>query len=248
MRNLTKAITVAILGSTISLSGCSAVNTFVHHRNIESESKMSQSIFLEPIAQKDKSVYVQVTNTSSNDFSKFKPDLVKDLEAKGWHVVNDVDQPHHAMIQVNLLQFGKAQSEGAVWASLGNGFGSALTGGLAGVAAAYLTNSNAIGMGVGAGTGVVSWAANEMYSNVLYSAMTDVQISIRSKDKVNQVTESNLSQGSQTKVKQTLANQSNWLKYRTRIASVVQKANLDAEEAMPALASQQAKEIAGIFS
>ena len=40
---------------------------------------------------------------------------------------------------------------------------------------------------------------------------------------------------------------SNWVRYRTRVASVVQKANLDAEEAMPTLAKQQAAEIAGIF-
>ena len=240
-------LTAGILSISL-LSGCSAVSTFVHHRNIESESKMSQSIFLEPIAKKDRSVYIQVTNTSGNDFSKFKPYLAKDLEEKGWTVVDDVDQPHHAMIQVNLLQFGKAQSEQAVWASLGNGFGSALTGGLAGVAAAYLTNSNAIGIGAGVGTGSVSWLANEMYSNVIYSAMTDVQISIESKGKVKQVTHSNLSQGTQSQEQQTVETQSNWMKYRTRIGSVVQKANLDADEAMPPLAAQQAKEISGIFA
>ena len=250
MNRVAKAIlNVSVLGTTaITLSGCGAMGTYIHHRNIESQSKMSESVFLDPVSSKAKTIFVQVRNTSGQDFSKFRPDLVEDLQSKGWTVVDDVSQPHHAMVQVNLLQFGKAQSEAAVWASLGNGFGSALTGGLAGVAVAMMTNSAAIGVGAGAGVGGVSWLASEMYSNVLYSAMTDVQVSIRSDNgKVTQVTNSHLTQGTQSHVTQEYKQESNWVRYRTRVASVVQKANLDAEEAMPTLAKQQAAEIAGIF-
>ena len=40
----------------------------------------------------------------------------------------------------------------------------------------------------------------------------------------------------------------NWMRYRTRIASVADKANLDFEEAKPVLIDGITKQIAGIFA
>ena len=230
----------------LSLSGCGAMGTYINHRSVESQSKMSASVFLDPVANKEKTIYVQVRNTSGQDFSQFKPDLIKNLKATGWTVTDDVSKAHD-MVQVNLLQFGKAKDENAVWGALSSGYGATVAGGLAGVATGMMTDSAGIGLGVGAAVGIGSWIADKMYSNVMYSAIADVQISVKSNGKVQQVTSSNLSQGTQSNVSQVYKEDSNWLRYRTRVASLIQKANLKPKEAMPTLAKQQANEIAGLF-
>ena len=51
-----------------------------------------------------------------------------------------------------------------------------------GLAAGYATNSANIGIGVGAVAGAASWVANQLVENVYYSMVTDVQVSVRSKD------------------------------------------------------------------
>jgi hypothetical protein len=247
MKVCQKIMLGASLGVVVlSLSGCGAMGTYINHRNVESQSKMSASVFLDPVANTEKTIYVQVRNTSGQDFSKFKPYLIKNLKATGWTVVDDVSKAHD-MVQVNLLQFGKAKDENAVWGALSSGYGSTVAGGLAGVATGMLTNSAGIGLGVGAVVGVGSWIADKMYSNVMFSAIADVQISVKSNGKVQQVTSSNLTQGTQSNVSQVYKEDSNWLRYRTRIGSLVQKANLTPKDAMPTLAKQQANEVAGIF-
>tara|TARA_R110002167_G_scaffold93474_1_gene250465 strand:- start:14314 stop:15060 length:747 start_codon:yes stop_codon:yes gene_type:complete len=248
MKGLRKGLMVACAAATVTtLSGCAAVGTYINHRNVDSESKMSNTVFLDPVPNSEKTIYVQVRNTSSQDFSKFKPDLVANLKASGWKVVDDVSKAHD-MIQVNLLQFGKAKNADAVWNSISSGYGNAVAGGMAGVAAGLMSDSVGTGLGVGAVVGVGSWVADKLYSNVMYSSITDVQISVKTDGNVKQVTNSNLSQGSQTNVSQVFEQDSHWLRYRTRVGSLIQKANLTAENAMPVLAKQQANEIAGIFN
>ncbi|WP_203384355.1 complement resistance protein TraT [Cysteiniphilum marinum] len=246
---LTKATLSLTLGATLlSLSGCAAISTSIKHRNLVVNSKMSDTIFLDPVAESDKTIYIQVRSTLSEDFSGLKENLAQDLQRNGWRVVNDISQASD-MVQINVLQMGQAKNEASAWSALSGGFGADIaTGALAGLAAGYATGSVGAGLGVGAVTSGVSWIANSLVENVYYSMITDVQVSVKTKDgQVTQTTQSNLSQGTQSNVSQTYNQKSDWLRYRTRIVSVANQVNLKFEEATPELQAQIAKQVSGIF-
>jgi hypothetical protein len=245
---LRNAMTMTVTSSMILLSGCAAMSTAIKHRNLKVESKMSDTIFLDPVSEQEKTVYVQVKSTLSGDFKGLKELVSQDLQHNGWTVVNSIDKAHD-MIQINVLQAGQAKDEAAAWGALSGGFGSdILTGGLLGLAAGYATGSVGAGLGVGAAATGISWVANQLVENVYFSMVTDIQISVKSKDgQVTQTTQANLSQGSQTNVSQTLNQKSDWLRYRTRIVSVANQVNLKFEEAKPELQAQIAKQVSGIL-
>ena len=239
----------AMMATSLStLSGCAAMSTAIKHRNLKVESKMSDSIFLEPSDAK-KTIYIQVKSTLSQDFDGLKQQLKQRLEDNDWTVVNKVADAED-MVQINVLQAGQAKDEASAWGALNGGFGTdILTGGLMGLAAGYATGSAGVGVGVGVAGSAISWVANQLVENVYYSMVTDVQVSVRSKDgQVPQSTESNLAQGTSSKTTQTIQQKSDWLKYRTRIVSVANKVNLKFETAKPELQAQIAKQVAGIFA
>ena len=241
-------LATAITALLLLMSGCAAMSTAIKHRNLKVESKMSESIFLEP-TDDAKTIYVQVKSTLSQDFDGLKTQLEQQLAHNGWEIVKTVASANN-MVQINVLQAGQAKDEASAWGALQGGFGAdILTGGLMGLAAGYATGSAGVGIGVGAVTGAASWVANQLVENVYYSMVTDVQVSVRSKDgPVTQSTESNLSQGTSSKVSQTINQKSDWLKYRTRIVSVANKVNLKFEDAKPELQAQIAKQVSGIFA
>ena len=239
----------AMMATSLStLAGCAAMSTAIKHRNLKVESKMSDSIFLEPSDAK-KTIYIQVKSTLSQDFDGLKAQLKQQLEHNEWTVVNKVADAED-MVQINVLQAGQAKDEASAWGALNGGFGTdILTGGLMGLAAGYATGSAGVGVGVGVAGSAISWVANQLVENVYYSMATDVQVSVRSKDgQVTQSTESNLAQGTSSKTRQTIQQKSDWLKYRTRIVSVANKVNLKFETAKPELQAQIAKQVTGIFA
>ena len=241
------SITASMAASLMTLSGCAAIGTAIKHRNLEVSSKTSESIFLDPVSSSDKTVYIQVKSTLTEDFKGLKEILAQDLQNNGWQVVSDIDKAHD-MIQINVLQAGQAKNEAAAWGALSGGFGAdILTGGLVGLAAGVATDSVGAGIGVGAAVTGVSWLANQLVENVYYSMITDVQVSVKVNGEVTQTTQANLAQGSQTATKQTYSQKTNWVRYRTRIVSVANQVNLKFEEAKPELQAQVAKQVSGIL-
>ena len=239
-------LSVSVASAIGLLSGCAALQTAVEHRNLDVNSKMSNSIFLDPVSPDQKRIYVAVKNTSSQQNIGLKNELKEALAQNGWSVTNDFTKAHDR-VQVNILQVGKAKNANAVYASLSNGFGGALAGGLLGSAIASGAASGAIAGGaIGAGAG---WISGMLVKNVTYSMITDVQVAQRTEDGalVTTDTKSNLAQGNSGTQTQSMHTKSNFVKYRTRIASTANKVNLDFNDAKPVLAKQMAHEIAGIF-
>ena len=109
-----KALTMTVASSMILLTGCAAMSTAIKHRNLKVESKMSDTIFLDPVSEHEKTVYVQVKSTLSGDFKGLKELVSQDLQHNGWTVVNSIDKAHD-MIQINVLQAGQAKNEAAAW-------------------------------------------------------------------------------------------------------------------------------------
>ncbi|WP_116964558.1 complement resistance protein TraT [Fastidiosibacter lacustris] len=61
------SITASMAASLLALSGCAAIGTAIKHRNLEVNSKMSDTIFLDPVPQSEKTIYIQVRSTLSED-------------------------------------------------------------------------------------------------------------------------------------------------------------------------------------
>lgn len=234
------------------LSGCAAMTTAIEHRNLEVGSKMSNTVFLDPVAPELKTVLLQIKNTSDKDIN-ITDKIIANLAAKGYTVVDDPQKAHY-WLQVNILYAGKVEPQ-TIESLLAQGYGGslgALSGAVLGAAAGGAVRDNARGYMVGGilggvAGGLINTAANALVKSVTYSVITDVQISEQSDVAVEQELSSDLSQGSETKIKQVVKSTSNMKRYKTRIASTANKVNLKFENALADLEESIGKGIAGIM-
>lgn len=240
-----KNIAIAALMSAIFLiSGCGAMSTAVKKRNLDVKTQMSQTIWLEPSSEK--TVYLQIRNTSDKDMSGLQTQITNELTAKGYRVSNSPDTAYY-WIQANVLKAEKMDLRQSQ-SFLGSGYEGAITGAALGAGiTAYNSTSAGATLGVGLASGLLGMAADAMVEDVNYTMVTDLQISERSKVAVTTDNAAALKQGSSGVKLQTSSEQGNRAKYQTRVVSNANKVNLKFEEAKPVLETQLAKSIAGIM-
>ncbi len=212
--------TLGVVISSLVLVACGAATTSIVKKELKVETKMSNTIFLEPIGPEDKTIYLQVRNTSTKPNLDLTGPLYSALLNKGYEVTHKASDAHY-ILQVNVLQAGEldAATRDEI---VGRGFGDAIVGGLvgAGVGSLVSGHSDAVIAGalVGAAIGGLASAGTQ---DVTYSVITDVQITEK------------LKSGNQV--------------HKTRIASTANKVNLKFEQAEPELVEGLARSIAGIF-
>jgi len=224
----------------ISLSGCAAMQTEFGKRDLDVQTRMTKTIFLEPVADSKRKIYVQAHNTSGKHCFNLQNRLRASLAAKGYQVVNNPEEAYF-LVQANVLQVGKVNLR-EVNSAFESGFGGALLGAtVAGIAGGNDRALLAAGL---AGT-VVGIAADAMVKDNLYTVITDVQLSERSK-LVDELTVSNLPQGIHSRNLQASKKKGAWKKYQTRIISTANQANLKLEDAMPLLANELVSSISGL--
>jgi hypothetical protein len=239
-----KVAVVSLVASAVLLSGCSAMTTAIKKRNLEVKTQMSQTVWLEPSSQK--TVYIQVRNTSDKDMSDLQTLIGKDLIAKGYQLSNSPDTAYY-WVQANVLKADKMdlrESQGF----LSNGYEGAV--GAAGLGAgisAYNGNSGGAVLGIGLAAGLAGMAADAMVEDTNYTMVTDLQISEQSKANVTTDNVAALRQGTSGIKLQTSSESGNRMKYQTRVVSNANKVNLKFEEAKPVLEAQLAKSVAGIL-
>jgi len=239
-----KTIVAAIVLSAFTLSGCGAMSTAVKKRNLEVKTQMSETVWLEPSSEK--TVYIQVRNTSDKDMSNLQTLIANDLSAKGYKVSSNPDTAYY-WVQANVLKADKMdlrQSQGF----LSSGYEGAATGAALGAGiTAYNSSSAGATLGVGLAAGLVGLAADAMVEDVNFTMVTDLQIAERTTAKVTTDNVAALKQGTSGVKIQTSTEEGNRHKYRTRIVSNANKVNLKFEEAKPVLEAQLAKSVAGIM-
>jgi len=140
------SLVAAVVVSCLVLSGCSAMGTAIKKRNLDVKTQMSQTVWLEPSSEK--TVYIQIRNTSDKDMSDLQTLLAQDLRAKGYNVTSSPDSAYY-WIQANVLKAEKMdlrQAQGL----LSTGYEGAATGAAlgAGITAYNSTSGGAI-LGVG---------------------------------------------------------------------------------------------------
>lgn len=72
---------IGLMASTFVLSGCGAMSTAVKKRNLDVKTQMSETIWLEPSSEK--TVFLQIRNTSDQDMSGLQTQITNELSAKG---------------------------------------------------------------------------------------------------------------------------------------------------------------------
>ena len=233
-----------VVSSALALSGCSAMGTAIKKRNLEVKTQMSETIWLEP--SNNKTVYLQIKNTSDKDMSGLQAKIASAVTSKGYQVVSNPDTAGY-WIQANVPKADKMDlREPQGW--LSRGYEGAVTGAALGAGiTAYNSSSAGATLGVGLAAGLVGMAADAMVEDVNYTMITDVQIAERTKTQVQTDNVAVLRQGTSGAKVQTSTETGNQHKYQTRVVSNANKVNLKFPEAQPVLEDQLAKSIANIL-
>lgn len=241
---LDKVMAVIVMSSVLVLSGCGAMGTAIKKRNLDVKTQMSETIWLEP--SNNRTVYLQLKNTSDKDMSGLQAKIASAVTAKGYQVVTNPDTAGY-WIQANVLKADKMDlRESQGW--LSKGYEGATTAATLGAGiTAYNSNSAGATLGVGLAAGLVGMAADAMVEDVNYTMVTDVQIAERTSTKVQTDNVAVLRQGTSGAKVQTSSETGNQHKYQTRIVSNANKVNLKFPEAQPVLEDQLAKSISNIL-
>lgn len=246
MKKIVSAVTFSlILGIiAIGMGGCSAMDTAISKKDLDVQTKMSETIFLEPVSPEKKIVFVDIKNTSDQEVN-----IASRIEAafinRGYKVTKDPKEATY-MLQGNILKVGKSnlkESQSYV--------NSAFGGGVLGAAAGYAaTGSGRTGAALGLAGAAIGIAADAMVKDNLYVMVTDLQIRERplEGEVVTQTQKAYLDQGSSTTTKQSIqGGKIEWKTYRTRIVSTANQVNLEFEEAKPALENALVRSMSGVF-
>ena len=238
----------AVLALGLSLGGCSAMDTAVKKRDLEVQTKMSETIFLEPVAPQKRVIYLDIRNTSDQEMS-VKEGIVAAFKNTGYRVTDNPEEANY-MLQGNILKVAKSTPSEAS-SHLGSGFDAGLTGAAVGAGASYaLGGSNRSTAGAALAGAAIGFVGDALVSDVMFVMVTDLQIRERplEGEVVTQTQKASLAQGSSTLTKQDIKGaKMEWKTYRTRIVSTANKMNLEFEEAKPSLESALIKSISGIF-
>lgn len=239
-----KIMVIALISSTLALSGCGAMSTAIKKRNLEVKTQMSETIWLEPSSER--TVYLQIKNTSDKDMSGLQGKIADAVKAKGYQVVSSPDKAYY-WIQANVLKADKMDLRDAQsW--LSRGYEGAAAGAALGAGiTAYNSSSAGATLGVGLAAGLAGMAADAMVEDVNYTMITDVQIAERTKAVVTTDNVAALRQGTSGSKIQTSSELGDQHKYQTRIVFNANKVNLKFPEAQPVLEDQLAKSVANIL-
>ena len=243
MKLLVKAL---VAMAALCLVGCTAMTTSISHKDLVAQTKMSDTIFLQPVPKDQQTVYVQVRNTSDQPGFDVTSKIERAITARGYVVTDDLDEAHY-MLQANVLKVTSMTPEQLqdVQESTAN---SALSGAAVGAGVGALTGDSTTTLAAGLVGAAVGTIADASVKAVTYVAVVDLQVSERvaEGEAVSQQTTSDLQNGS-SKTVQNSSRDAQWQRYQTRLTASADKVNLKYEQAEPVLEENVANAIGGIF-
>jgi hypothetical protein len=245
---------VAVLGVALMfLSGCAATQVAISKRNLDVQTKMSETIFLEPVGPDKKVMYVEVRNTSDKDNFDLEGPIKAAMAKRGYRVTQNPDEAHYRL-QANVLQVSKTDPTAAAAALHGGYGGPVAAGAVAGAMIGGAASKSWAGAGIGAAAGGLLAGATEtvtgsLVKDVVFMVVTDVQLVEKAADGVivRQDSQQSIAQGMGGTQQQTTSEVTKNKKYRTRVVSTANKANLEYEEAAPVLTEGLTRALSGLF-
>ena len=122
-----KRITLVTIAA-LTLSGCAATHVAISKRDLDVQTKMSDTVFLDPVGADKRTIFLQIRNTSDKPDLSVHEQIAAALQAKGYTLLQDPDAAHY-ILQANILQVGKSAPT-ALEAAIDQGYGVAAAGGL----------------------------------------------------------------------------------------------------------------------
>ncbi|MDP2904382.1 MAG: complement resistance protein TraT [Methylovulum sp.] len=245
------AVLISAITCALALGGCAAVSTSIAHKDLDVQTKMSDTIFLDPVEPEKKVIYIEIRNTSDKTNFDIAAPVQRALQAKGYTITTNPKIAHY-WLRANVLSVDKA-SPTAAQAALSSGFGGALAGAaLGGTIGAASAGWGGVGYGAMAGGlagAAIETIANAAVKDVTYMVITDVEIAEQAEQGVivRQDSKQDAKQGIGGSRVQSSSELSDKKKYRTRIVSTANKVNLDYTEAATDLTNGLVRSISGLF-
>ena len=238
MKNFLKNI--IFLSFLLMMVSCSTMHTVISKRNLDVQTKMSDTIWLEPAAANQKTVFVKISNTSGKNLN-IEQKIVNTLSAKGYRIVNDPAEAKY-WLQANILKVDKVNLD------KDSGFSDAVLGaGIGGVLGAQRSGGAYTALGWGLAGAAIGTLADALVDDTAYAMVTDILISEKTGRNVQNSTRNSVKQGNSGTMTSSTSSSSNIEKYSTRALSTANQVNLNFNSAIPILEDELIKVITGIF-
>ena len=91
-RTLAGLLLVGLLG------GCAATYTAIAKKDLDVQTKMSDSVFLDPVGPDKRSIFIQVRNTSDKPNFDIEAPVKMAIAARGYRVTEDPEQAHYKLL------------------------------------------------------------------------------------------------------------------------------------------------------
>lgn len=236
MRNV-KTISLLLMALMFTLTGCFAAHKAITKRNLEIKTKMSETLFLDPVSDDKKVIYVKVRNTTGKNGLDLEDQIKASLIKNGYRVTRNPKEATF-ILQANVLQAGKNENEKSLLENFGDAAVPGVIGGVIGKNAGGDTGA-ALGAVAGATVGFIGSA---LVQDVTYSIITDIEV----KQKIFSATQAAKIIKEDTSKKSNV-DENGWKKLSTRVLSYANKVNLKYEEAEPELVKALVSSLSGIF-
>ena len=235
---------VSLISLAMLVEGCAQTMNAVRHAKLQTNVKMSDTIFLdaEQLA-KNKNIYVRITNTSQMQNISLRDDLLKSLKQKGYSIVQDPSMAWY-ILQANVLYMDYLKKDLTADGMLAGGFGGVIAGTATGGDNMDKTVAGAVAGAVGSLAGA---AVGSMVHVDTFVGTVDVQIKERVEGGVTGTMTTDASQGSASKIKMVRKIKSDFQTYRTRIVATATQTNINREKASEVLSGVIVQQIAGVF-
>ena len=219
---------------------CSTMHTVISKRNLDVQTKMSDTIWLEPAAANEKTVFIQIRNTSGKNLN-IEQKITNILASKGYRIVNDPSEAKY-WLQANILKVDKVNLDNE------NGFSDAVLGaGIGGVLGAQRSGGAYTAIGWGLAGAAIGTLADALVDDTAYAMVTDILITEKTGRNVQTSTRNSVKQGNSGSMTSTSSGSSNMEKYSTRVLSTANQVNLNFNSAIPILEDELGKVVGGIF-
>lgn len=240
---------VLILAAGFLLNGCAAAMTAMRYKDLKVDTKPEETIFLRPVPQSQKTVWLEVKDTSGKNINLSS--LHGLISSKGYKIVSDPEAAHY-WYQVNVRYLGEVNTPAireAMHASYGGPLGGAIGGGVIGGMASNQRYGTLAGALVGGVLGQLGeWVAGELVKKVEFGIIVDAQLAEKSDRPLSERQTASVQQGIASRVQQDTGNyQTDRVLYRNRLSATAVQVNLDLETAKPALVDKITQSLVGVL-
>lgn len=257
--NRIKILGLSVVAATMLFTGCAT-------SELQTNAKMTQSIFINPVKKELRTVFVSSKNTSGQKIN-LENSIIAELQAKGYTVVDDPEIATYVLM-MNILYCDKKQENNAAGGALGAG---AIGAGVAGYNGGGAGGSIAAGLGGALLGGLIAKATED----TIYQMQVDIVIREKAKGPVYSSNSTVAGQASVSDGKKagfinsfggsakdvnatghlnsnmasanTQNYESDFIEHKTMMLAEATKMKLTLQEATPILEKQISNQIAGLF-